>query len=314
MGETRSVAEIGHSLGLTMMKHRLLATLTASALLVGTSLLKASVPPQQGAPQTAAAPSLLSATDQQFTGDGVTLRYRDVGKGDPIVLIHGYSASLESMAGIAGALPQEHRMVALDVRGFGRSTKFADPARFGEEMVRDVTRLMDHLKIERAHLIGHSMGALIAANVAARYPDRVSSAVLVAGPFYADESTFNREASRWTADLESGKGLTNFLLWLFPAFKPEMAAGFNAQVMKVNDLGSLTAVMRSLPKLAIAGLSKDGEKILLIAGTGDPLFPLSTAFAKQSRGARLIEIDGADHMNVITHAAAVAAIRAQLQR
>jgi pimeloyl-ACP methyl ester carboxylesterase len=296
------------------MKHRLLAILTATSLLIGSSLLKASSLPQQGGPQTAAAPSLLTAADQQFTADGTSLRYRDVGKGDPILLIHGYSASLESMAGIAGALPPEHRVVALDVRGFGRSSKFANPERFGQLMVDDVTRLMDHLKVARAHLIGHSMGALIAANVAARYPDRVATATLVAGPFYADEPTFERETSRWIGDLESGKGLTNFMLWLFPAFKPEMAAGFNAQVMKANDLGSLIAVMRSLPKLAIAGLAMDGEKVLLVAGTGDPLFPLSDAFAKRSRGWRLVEIDGADHMNVITHQTTVAAIRKHLQR
>ena len=295
-----------------MIKLRLLTILTASLLLVGTPLLKASVP-QQGTSQAAAASPLLAAADQELTADGVTLRYRDVGSGDAIVLIHGYSAALESMAGIAGAL-QQYRTIALDVRGFGRSTKFADPSRFGQRMVDDVTRLMDHLKIERAHLIGHSMGALIAANVAARHPDRVSSAVLVAGPFYADEPTFERETSRWIEDLESGKGLTNFMLWLFPGFKPEMAAGFNAQVMKANDLGSLIAVMRSLPKLAVAGLAMDGWKVLLVAGTGDPLFPLSDAFAKRSRGWRLVEIDGADHMNVITHRTTLGAIRQQLRR
>ena len=297
-----------------MTKQRILAVLTACSLLIGTSLLRAAVVPQQGGSQTAAAPALLTAADQQFTADGVTLRYRDTGTGDPIVLIHGYSASLESMAGIAGALPQQYRTIALDVRGFGRSTKFADPARFGQFLVDDVVRLMDHLKVARAHILGHSMGALIAANVAARYPDRVSSVVLVAGPFYADEATFTRETSRWVTDLESGAGLKNFMLWLFPAFKPEMAAGFNAQVMKANDLGSLIAVMRSLPKLAVAGLAMDGWKVRLIAGTGDTLFPLSDAFAKRSRGWRLVEIDGADHMDVMTHRTAVGAIRNHLQR
>lgn len=297
-----------------MMTHRLFAALIACSLLIATPLLKASVLPQQGGAQTAAAPSLLTAPDQQFTADGVTLRYREVGAGDPIILIHGYSAALESMAGIARALPQSHRMVAFDVRGFGKSSKFAEPERFGRLMVDDVVRLMDHLKIARAHVVGHSMGALIAANVAARYPDRVSSAILVAGPFYADEATFSGETSRWVTDLEGGKGLTNFMLWLFPAFKPEMAAGINAQVMKTNDQPSLIAVMRSLPKLAIAGLPKHGDKVLLVAGTGDPLFPLSPAFAKQSPGARIVEIAGGDHVGVITNAQVVTAIREQLQR
>ena len=273
------------------------------------SLSAASLLAQQATSPATARPALLTAPDQELTADGVTLRYRDVGTGDAVVLIHGYSAALESMAGIAHALPQQYRSVALDVRGFGRSSKFADPARFGQLMVDDVVRLMDHLKIARAHVIGHSMGAVIAANVAARYPNRVSSAVLVAGPFYADEATFTRETSRWVTDLESGAGLKNFMLWLFPAFTPEMGAGFNAQVMKANDLGSLIAVMRSLPKLTIAGLPKDGNKVLLVAGTGDPLFPLSPAFAKQSPGARVVEISGADHVAVILNPAAVTAIR-----
>jgi pimeloyl-ACP methyl ester carboxylesterase len=295
-----------------MKMNRLLAALIACSLL-GTTLLKASVLPQQGGAQTAAAPTLLKAADQELTADGVTLRYRDVGTGDAVVLIHGYSAALESMAGIAGALPQ-YRTVALDVRGFGRSSKFAEPEKFGRLIVDDVVRLMDHLKIARAHVLGHSMGALIAANVAARYPDRVTSATLVAGPFYADEATFTHETQRWVTDLESGAGLKNFMLWLFPAFKPEMAAGVNAQVMKTNDLPSLIAVMRSLPKITIAGLPKNGDKVLLVAGTSDPLFPLSPAFARQSPGARIVEIAGADHVSVITNAQAVTAIREQLQR
>jgi pimeloyl-ACP methyl ester carboxylesterase len=294
------------------MTSRILAALVACSLFLTAPLLTPPLVLAQAATQTAA-PSLLKTADQELTAADVTLRYREVGSGDPVVLIHGYSASLESMAAIAAALPQ-YRVIALDVRGFGRSSKFAEASRFGQLMVDDVVRLMDHLKITRAHLIGHSMGALIAANVAARYPDRVSTATLVAGPFYANEATFTHETSRWTADLEGGKGLTNFMQWLFPAFKPEMAAGFNAQVMKANDLGSLTAVMRSLPTLAIAGLPKNGDRVLLIAGTGDPLFPLSPAFAKQSPGARFVEITGADHVAVILNPAAVTAIREQLAK
>jgi pyruvate dehydrogenase E2 component (dihydrolipoamide acetyltransferase) len=168
---------------------------------------------------------------------------------------------------------------------------------------------MDHLQIQRAHVIGHSMGALIAANVAARYPARVATATLVAGPFYADEATFTKETSRWTADLESGAGLVNFMQWLFPAMKPEMAGMLNAGALKTNDLPSLIAVMRSLPKLAIAGLRTNGGSVLLIAGTGDPLFPLSGAFARLSPGAKMVEVAGADHVNVITNAATVTAVR-----
>ena len=282
------------------------AILVACSLLLSTVLLGA----QQAAVATAT-PSLATAPDQQFTSGDVTIRYRDLGTGDPIVFIHGYTASLESMIAVANALPAEHRKVALDVRGFGKSTKFGDASKFGQLMVDDVIHLMDSLKIQRAHLVGHSMGALIAANVVARYPDRVSTAALVAGPFW-DEQQIAVESKRWTTDLENGAGLTNFALWLLPGITPQAAAMTNAGMLKANDLPSLTESMRALPRLKITGLPKNGDKALLIAGTVDPLFPTSTSFAKLSPGSKIIEVQGANHVNVITNPEAVKAMTAQL--
>ena len=290
------------------MRNRLRAAFLLGSLVTSAALLQAT---PQVATATATA-SLATAADQQLTADGVSLRYRDVGTGDPIIFIHGYTATLESMLGVANALPADYRKVALDIRGFGRSTKFSEPSRFGQGMVDDVIHLMDQLNIQRAHLIGHSMGALIAANVVARYPARVSTAAFVAGPFWG-EPQITTESTRWTTDLENGNGLLNFFQWLFPGMDPKAAAATNAGTMKANDLGSLTAAMRSLPQLAITGLPKDGSRVLLVAGTADPLFPLSTAFAKQTPGAKLVEIAGANHISVIMAPEAVKAITAQLQ-
>lgn len=295
------------------MRERLKTGLVLCTLLIGGSLLAAVPASQQAATATPAAATLANATDQQFTAGGVTLRYREVGDGDPIIFIHGYTATLESMAGIAGALPPGHRNIALDLRGFGRSTKFGDAARFGQAMVDDVVQLMDHLKIQRAHLVGHSLGALVAANVTGRHPARVSSVALVAGPFWI-EPQISTESRRWIGDLEAGTGLTNFVAWLFPAMNAQAAAMTNAGMMKSNDLPSLIASMRALPQLAMAGLVKNGDKAIVIAGTADPLFPLSSEFAQRSPGSRLIEIAGANHLSVVTHAEAVKAIAAQLAR
>jgi pimeloyl-ACP methyl ester carboxylesterase len=291
-----------------MMRHQLRASLVACSLLFATTLPGA-------AQQAATAPTiatLAAAPDQQFTAGDVTLRYRDVGAGDPIVFVHGYAANLDTLFGVANALPAEHRKVALDVRGFGRSTKSGDPAQFGQKMVDDVIALMDHLKIQRAHLVGHSMGALIAANVAARYPSRVATSSLVAGPFWG-EAEFTTEAARWTSDLRNGNGLVNFLLWISPGINQQMAATMNAGMLKANDLPSLTASMEALPKLSITSL-KDGNKVLLIAGTVDPLFPLSTAFAQKTPGSKMLEVQGANHISVITHAEAVKAMTALLRQ
>ena len=261
-----------------------------------------------------AAGAIATASDQMLTADGVTLRYREAGSGDPVMFVHGYSATLESQIPLANALASTHRVVALDVRGFGKSSKFAEPERFGQLIVDDVVRLMDHLKIARGHLVGHSMGALISANVAARYPARVSSVTLIAGPFYRDKPTFSKETARWVADLEGGQGLTNFMLWLFPKMEPAVATGASAQALKVNDLPSLIAVMRTLPDLTIAGLSAPGVPAVVAVGTGDPLHPLSVTFANASPGAKLLEIEGADHVNVAANPDVMRAMRELIQR
>ena len=287
-------------------------TLLLVALTVPIAALDMRIRPQPAA--TPAFPRLAMAPDQLLTAEGVTLRYKELGAGDAVVLIHGYTASLESLTPLADSLAPTHRVIALDVRGFGKSSKFAEASRFGQHLVDDVVRLMDHLKVDRAHLIGHSMGALIAANVAARYPARVSSAALVAGPFYADKATFTKEAARWTADLESGKGLTNFLQWLFPKMAPAMAAGMSEQAVKGNDLPSLIAVMRSLPELAIEGLRARDVPAVVAVGTGDPLHPLSVRFAKSSDGVKLLELNGADHITVIANPEVGRAMRELLQR
>jgi 3-oxoadipate enol-lactonase len=259
-----------------------------------------------------AAEAFAAAPDQTLTADGVTLRYREIGTGDPVVLIHGYTASLESQTPLASALAQSNRVVAFDVRGFGKSSKFAEPTRFGQSIVDDVVRLMDHLQMTRAHLVGHSMGALIAANVAARYPKRVASATLIAGPFYPDQRSFTKEAAPWLADLENGKGLVNFMQWLFPKMEPKTAAGMSGQALKQNDLPSLIAVMRTLPELAISGLPASAAPVVVAVGTGDPLHPLSVRFAKSSPGAALLEIADADHVSIAASPEVKRAMRAAI--
>jgi pimeloyl-ACP methyl ester carboxylesterase len=268
---------------------------------------------QQPGATPPSAPRLAGAPDEAFLNDGVTLRYRELGSGEPVVLLHGYTATLESMAGLANVLADDHRVIALDVRGFGRSSKFAEASQFGQHMVDDVVALMDHLKVPRAHIVGHSMGALIGANVAAKYPKRVMSATLIAGPFYSDAATFRKEATPWISDLESGKGLGNFIQWLFPRMDAKMVAMVSGQIMKSNDQPSLIAVLRSLPDLAIAGLKGGGVGTLVAVGTVDPLQPLSQGFAKSSAGAKLLEIEGADHLTIAASPDVVRAMRELMQ-
>ena len=111
------------------------------------------------------------------TSDGVKLHYVRLGDaGSWVVLIHGYTGSAEGnwfANGIAGALAERHRVIAIDCRNHGRSDK---PVPGGPGKAEDVVEMMDHLGIERAHIHGYSMGGLLTARLLSLIPDRVITA------------------------------------------------------------------------------------------------------------------------------------------
>ena len=123
---------------------------------------------------------LVSAQDQFFS-NGVRIHYVDQGSGQPVVLLHGFSGSLDSSWVETSVLPKlatDYRVIALDYRGYGQSDKPHDPKSYGLHMGHDVVRLLDHLNIARAHIVGHSMGAGITAKLLTTHPDRFVTATL----------------------------------------------------------------------------------------------------------------------------------------
>jgi pimeloyl-ACP methyl ester carboxylesterase len=121
--------------------------------------------------------------DNTFTAsDGVKIHYLTLGDehgGSPVLLIHGYTGTAHGnwfANGIAERLAQKHRVIAIDCRGHGKSEKPHDPAKYGPQMVEDVIELMDHLKIDKAHIHGYSMGGFIVTQLLAKHPERFITA------------------------------------------------------------------------------------------------------------------------------------------
>jgi pimeloyl-ACP methyl ester carboxylesterase len=108
--------------------------------------------------------------------DGVKIHYYVIGKGTPVILIHGYTGTAWGnwfANGIAQALAKNHMVVALDCRNHGKSDK---PVANGPGKAEDVVELMDHLKIKRAHIHGYSMGGGITGRLLTMIPDRIITA------------------------------------------------------------------------------------------------------------------------------------------
>ena len=118
---------------------------------------------------------------EEFDSAGVKIHYTIEGKGEPVILIHGLYSSGRMNWGVPGTtaeLAKGFQVIALDNRGHGQSDKPQAEGEYGVKMAEDVIRLMDHLHIAKAHVVGYSLGGMIAMKLVTLHPERVSSVVL----------------------------------------------------------------------------------------------------------------------------------------
>ena len=253
---------------------------------------------------------LLEAPDQFFTSNGVSIRYRAIGEGQPMLLLHGYTDRLEMWAGTADSLARDFRVIVPDLRGSGLSTKFGDPAQYGGKLMDDLVGLLDHLWIREVHVVGYSMGATIAANMALDDPERVVTATFVAGPFY-DSATAVRLFEPYAVAQERGKGLTPFFQWILPTWSDSAIGAIVPQLEATNDSASLVASLRALPALMLdpVRVARATTPALAIVSVKDPLWPTSRFLAQRWPGTRLVELPRGDHADIFLAPELVSEVR-----
>jgi pimeloyl-ACP methyl ester carboxylesterase len=211
---------------------------------------------------------------QTFDSNGVKIAYFTQGQGEPVVLVHGWLSSAGinwALPGTSGQLAEHYQVIALDVRGHGLSDKPTNDEAYGPELVEDVVRLLDHLKIKKAHVVGYSMGGIITANFIARHPDRVLSGTL------------------------GGMG------WLKEGEIPQKIF---AQIGKKDPVASAQAVCgRSLAKLALTEEDVKSIKVpvaVLVGDKDDLIKKLYVEPLKKVRGDwPVTEIKDADHLTCV---------------
>jgi len=138
------------------------------------------------------------------TRDGTRLYVEEAGQGTPVIFVHEYAGDFRTWEPQMRYFSRTHRCVTYSQRGYPPSDVPTDPKRYGQDLARDdVVAVMDALKIDKAHVVGHSMGALTALLVGLKYPQRCLS-VTAAGCGYGSSPDAKiveetREASRQTA-------------------------------------------------------------------------------------------------------------------
>jgi pimeloyl-ACP methyl ester carboxylesterase len=227
-----------------------------------------------------------------FHHDDVEIAYLDEGAGEPIVLVHGFASTKEVnwvnpgwVRTITGA---GRRAIALDNRGHGASTKLYDPAAYHSAvMAEDVRRLLDHLRIQCADVMGYSMGARIATFLTVNHPVRVGSVVIgglgnrmVEEVGLPDKVAEALEAPS-LADVSDPTGR------MFRSFAEQTKS----------DLKALAACIRgnrqTLRREQVAGIR---VPVLVAVGTEDKVAGSAQKLAALIPGGRALDIPNRDHM------------------
>ena len=236
----------------------------------------------------------------QFTSDDLTLAYDEFGPADgrkAIVLVHGFSSNRyenwKRMGWYDAIAGKGLRGFALDCRGHGESAKPHDPTRYDREaMAKDVFALMDHAGIERAHLLGFSMGSHIALTAALLDGGRIDHLVVggVGGKIFEP----GREPDSMAKAMEAASpdDISDPMLKSFRHFADEQK----------EDRLALAACSRG-PRTPFTpdSLSAIHRPTLVVAGMRDQLAGPPQGLADAIPGAKAVVIPGCDHFSMIAH-------------
>jgi pimeloyl-ACP methyl ester carboxylesterase len=230
-----------------------------------------------------------------FSSDGVEIAYLDEGSGDPVLLIHGFASNATVNwvdTGWVRTLTQAgYRVIAVDNRGHGRSAKLHDPKDYGGPlMAEDARRLLDHLGIPRADVMGYSMGARITAFLTINHPERVRSAVLAGLGINMVRGMAGTGPIAHALEAASIDDVTNPTARTFRAFAEQTRS----------DLKALAACIRfSRDPITPQALATIRVPVLVAVGTHDVIGGSAKELAALIPAAEALEITDRDHMKAV---------------
>lgn len=245
-----------------------------------------------------------------------SLAYLETGSGPAVVIIHGVGGHKEDWMAVAAALAEERRVFAVDMLGFGDSSKTGDDLSMPVQAaaIRD---LLDHAGVAKASLVGNSVGGWVAATFAATYPERVERLVLIDAAGFAAMFEGAPPVNFDPSSPAEMQALIDITISGPVAKTPHLAEAAYARYVDSGEKAIFATWGKSLfgsPRLETL-LPKIAAPTVVLWGADDKLFPsvLAEVFAGQIQGARSALIAGAGHFPQIDQPqATVEAIAAAL--
>lgn len=248
---------------------------------------------------------------KHFDSAGVSIAYIDEAahadapsQALPVLLIHGFASNISMnwlLPGWVETLRQAgFRVIAFDNRGHGQSEKIYDLEKYGAPlMADDAARLLDHLGVARAHVMGYSMGSRIAAFLTLKYPDRVARLIFGGLGINMVRGMAGTGPIAHALEAPSIDDVTNPTARTFRAFAEQTKS----------DLKALAACIRSsrepLPAEKLATIK---SPVLVAVGENDVIGGSAEALAAVIPGARGFVIPGREHMKAVGDKAYKAAV------
>jgi pimeloyl-ACP methyl ester carboxylesterase len=233
--------------------------------------------------------------ESSFLHGTVEIAFLDEGLGEPIVLIHGFASNKEvnwvQPGWVAALTNAGRRVIALDNRGHGRSSKCYDPADYHtQRMAEDVLNLMDHLKLPSADILGYSMGARIAAFIALDHPQRVRSAILGGLGMNLIEGVGAPDRIAAALEAPDPASITEPQARMFRTFADQTGS----------DRRALAACIRgSRQTLTREEAAAIRVPVLVVVGSEDKIAGSAQALAALITGAKAVSIARRDHMRTV---------------
>jgi pimeloyl-ACP methyl ester carboxylesterase len=230
-----------------------------------------------------------------FHNGAVEIAYLDEGEGDPILLVHGFASSKNVNwiypTWVSELKKNGRRVIAFDNRGHGESGKLYDAADYEiATMAGDISALMDHLKIERADVMGYSLGSRMTAVLALQAPQRLRSAILGGIGIGLIEGGGPGENVAEALEAPSLEDVTDPVGRTFRAFADQTRS----------DRRALAACLRGSRRLMTreeaAGIK---VPVLIAVGTSDEIAGSAQALGKVIPGAQVLDIPNRDHMRAV---------------
>ncbi len=250
------------------------------------------------------------------------IRYVEQGAGPPVVMLHGYTGTLDRhfvANGVFAAIAKDHRAIAMDLRAHGKSGKPHDPKAYGDEPARDVIRLLDQLKIQRAHIVGYSLGAILAGRLVTIHPDRLASVAFIGGhPRRELTATDRKFIEDSIKEMESDLPFRSLAVAIQPTGSPlpsdDELRKMVAPLVAANDVKALAAMWRGggFPLTTDAALKAARFPMIEIIGTLDPSVSDVEPLRKAHPQIKVLVLEGATHggeQGVLRRAETLAALR-----